>query len=282
MDSSASQVPQYRFKTDISNAIQTQAETSSYDKVAGFKYYLAYRDNAVSNRGTVYAYYDLSNAWETVGPQGFTSLSVENFKMVVDNSNNIYVAYKNVSGHLALQKYSSATWSANLLSTNYLTGELDMGVDINNDIFIAFQDLVSDSSNTKLSVLKYDVDVSTFSFIGGQRFTAGNTRQPTIEIDRDGLVIVGFREANIIDIDTESLLRPTVMKYIGSLWTVIDERGFTKETIASNTSRQSLTTSITTDFNKDIFFGYTNFQNDQKAQIVRSVARKLRNICNYP
>ena len=135
------------------NAIQTQAETSSYDKVAGFKYYLAYRDNAMSNRGTVYAYYDLSNAWETVGPQGFTSLSVENFKMVVDNSNNIYVAYKNVSGHLALQKYSSATWSANLLSTNYLTGDLDIGVDVNNDIFIAFQDLVLDSSNTKLSFL---------------------------------------------------------------------------------------------------------------------------------
>ena len=198
--------------------------------------------------------------------------------MALDNNNNIYLAYRDILGRLVLQKYSTNSWSTNLISENYSTGELDIGTDLNNDVFIAFQDLETENANTKLSVLKYDSSVEAFSFIGGRRFTSGNTRKPTLEIDRDGTVIVGFREANIVNNDSESLLRPTVMKYTEALWNIVDDRGFTKEIVPSTTSDSALITSLTTDFTKDIFFGYTDFQNDNKALIVRSVARKLNNI----
>lgn len=149
-------------------------------------------------------------------------------QIVVDQEGIVYVAYQVYSYstgafELRVKKYDGDSWQE--ITTNYLSlgGEYRSSLKVHPDgsLYLLFVDeeISSGNSTGKASCMKYDGN--DWEYVGPRGFSIADINYPELDFDSDGQIWAGFKER---DADA-GLYDASVMKFNGSEWTFIGERG---------------------------------------------------------
>lgn len=189
--------------------------------------YVAYRDEANSNKTTVMKYVD--DAWTVVGTAGF-SQGYAAFQSLAFNGDIPYVAYRDDVNDrkTTVMKFEGGSWqlvgtagavglsrtAAVSYTSEYQSLAFDNGVP-----YVAYKDW---SISGKVSLMKYNG--SSWALVGSGGFSDGSVDYVTLKFN-NGIPYVAYEDA-----DNDS--RATVMKYENSSWTPVGTAGFSADEAA--------------------------------------------------
>ncbi|MDW7669398.1 MAG: S-layer homology domain-containing protein [Bacillota bacterium] len=194
--------------------------------------YAAYRDGGNSYGATVKKF-NGSN-WVDVGTPGFSEDKIDYIKIAFSNYNDTpHVIYQDQGsvalGRATVMQYSSQTsqWE-NLGGVSVGVSDskaffTDIVINSNNDVYIAYKDgstSIPESNGGAVTVRKFSFG-GTWQDVGLPAFSDGEVNYVDLEM-YNGVPYVAFQDkANEYEI--------TVMKYNGTNWEVIGDKGFTED-----------------------------------------------------
>ena len=203
---------------------QVQHPTIAFDSTNTL--YAGYRDGGNSYGATVKKFN--GTTWVDVGTPGFSEASIDYIKIAFSNYNDtphvIYQDWGAANGKASVMQYSSQIqdWVSLAeislgISDGYATYN-DIVIDSNNDdVYIAYKD---GGNNNSVTVRKFSFSDS-WQNLGTPGFSDGEVNFVDLEL-YNGVPYVAFQDkANGWEI--------TVMKYNGTSWEVVGEKGFTDD-----------------------------------------------------
>lgn len=179
--------------------------------------YVVYRDGENGYRPTVMEYNNLNSTWETIGAVGFTPISTnegQNISIVVDDSNEPYIAFIGTDSKAAVWQHIGMTWQpvgTNPVSAGSVTNpKLAMH---DNVPFIAFSDGLDGDKATVLT------------FNGADWVAVGNTGFSSGAVSAIKLAFSG-NTPYVAFIDKANGDKITVMRLNGTTWELVGAAAF--------------------------------------------------------
>lgn len=209
--------------------------------------YIAYSDNANSNKLTVKKY--SGSSWSVVGSAGVSSGSATHISIATDGS-NLYVGFRDGAnnGKVTVMKYNGTSWSALGGAGISSSGAYYVSVAVNSSgtVYVAYQDQSTSGAGT---VKRFNG--SSWSNVGNAGFT-GQADYIHLAIDGNDDLYVAYR-ANSYS------WKARVMKYSSNSWSVLGSSGISSGGISE--------IALAIDGNNKPYIIYKDWSNSSKATV---------------
>jgi hypothetical protein len=185
--------------------------------------YAAYRDGGNGNGATVKTFN--GSTWEDIGTPGFSEASIDYIKIAFyqDIPHVIYQDWGTANGKATIMQYSSKYnewYTLGGVSVGFSNGYAyytNIEIDDNFNVYAAYKD---GSNDGNVTVKSYSY-TSPWTNVGTPAFSDGEVNFVDLEL-YNGVPYVAFQDkANGWEI--------TVMKYNGTSWEVVGQKGFTED-----------------------------------------------------
>jgi hypothetical protein len=164
----------------------------------------------------------IAQSWDQLGTADFSAGNASNVVMAIDNSDNVFVAFKDatLSQKVTVMKYDGASWTI-VGSAGFSTGvanEISLAVNSLGEPYVAYQD---ESNSDKLAVKKFNG--AAWVNVGAPDISFMGISSPCIAFDGADVPYVVYRD----HMPSSSV---TAIKFDGANWGVIGVTSFSGET----------------------------------------------------
>ncbi len=149
-------------------------------------------------------------------------------QIVISNDGTVYVSYQHFVGglyELHVKKYDGSNWTE-ITNGALAQGSYDNSLKISPDgtLYILFVDeeISSGNGTGKASCMKF-MGGTSWEYVGERGFSPADINMPYLDFDSQGNPYAGFKDRD--EIYNGGTYAVTVMKYNGTIWEVIGERG---------------------------------------------------------
>jgi len=257
---------------------QVQHPTIAFDSTNTL--YAAYRDGGNDNGATVKKLNE--NIWEDVGTPGFSEASIDYIKITFSNYNDtphvIYQDWGTANGKATVMQYSSQLedWTelggVSVGISDSYASFTDISIE-NTDVYVAYKDGSSsvEGTNGGAATVKKFTFSDSWKDLGNPGFSDGEVNYVDLEL-YNGVPYLAFQDkANGYEI--------TVMKYNGTNWEVVGEKGFTEDG-ESYLSAEEVSLKIDGDGN--IYLATLHDQYRDSFVVYKYINSQWTEIGNYP
>jgi len=162
-----------------------------------------------------------AQSWDQVGAPDFSAGNANSIVMAIDNSDNIYVAFKDatLAQKITVMKYDGASWAI-VGAAGFSTGvanELSLAINSTGEPYVAYQDM---ANSDKLGVKKFNG--AAWVNVGTPDITFMGISSPCITFDNADVPYVVYR-------DWMPSSSASVIKFDGTNWVQVGSTSFSAE-----------------------------------------------------
>ncbi len=149
--------------------------------------WVIYQDAVNQNKATVKHYNKLKNAWETAGPEGFTSGEAAYTGIALDQNNVPYVVYQDVtSGKATVKRFDAEKSEWELVGEEGFTGGSADYTSIYFDKYnLPYVIYRNSADGNKIALSRFNIITSKWEIVGEKSFSAGAGTFPALAIGSD-------------------------------------------------------------------------------------------------
>ena len=168
--------------------------------------YVAYLDQAQSNKATVKKYDVIHNSWDTVEIEGFSATLASNITVALDSHDTPYVSYEDNNSKAIVMKFDGTAWNlVDISASPSLAWDVSMVIDSKDIPYVGFRDI--GVHPPRASVVKYNEP--NWDFVGNRGFPPSFSPYPMIALDEQDILYAVFS-------DHAKSWKASVMKFDGT------------------------------------------------------------------